>query len=110
MQCTLRCDHKPLETFLSGGMKIAKLDRWAILLQEYDIQFIHIKGKDNILADAISRLCTIAIYEDPIEDKLKPSTLPESWPVSSKTTDEIQLADARTPNQLFYITTKTLRR
>ena len=42
-------------------MKIAKLDRLAILLQEYDIKFIHIKGKDNILADAISRLCTIDI-------------------------------------------------
>ena len=26
-QCTLRCDHKSLETFLSRGMKIVKLDR-----------------------------------------------------------------------------------
>ena len=43
-----------------------------MLLQEYDIQFIHIKGKDNILADAILRLCTIDIYEDPTEVKLKP--------------------------------------
>ena len=41
-QCTLRCDHKPLEPFLTGGMKIAKLDRWAMLLQEYDIKLIHI--------------------------------------------------------------------
>ena len=48
-------------------MKIAKLDRWAMLLQEYDITFAHIKGKDNILADAISRLCTIDIYEKTIE-------------------------------------------
>ena len=32
MQCTLRCDHKPLEPFLFTGMKIAKLDRWAMLL------------------------------------------------------------------------------
>ena len=42
VQCTLRCDHKPLEPFLSRGMKIAKLDRWAMLLQEYNIRFIHI--------------------------------------------------------------------
>ena len=31
-KCTLRCDHKPLEPFLSKGMKIAKLDRWTMLL------------------------------------------------------------------------------
>ena len=55
-KCTLRCNHKPLEPFLTRGMMIAMLDRWAKLFQEYDITFIHIRGKDNILADAISRL------------------------------------------------------
>ena len=54
LKCTLRCDHKPLEPFLSRGMKITKLDRWVMLLQEYDITFTHIRGKDNILTDAIS--------------------------------------------------------
>ena len=53
-KCTLNCDHKPLEPFLTRGMKIAKLDRWTMLLQEYDMTFVHIKGKDNILTDAIS--------------------------------------------------------
>ena len=48
-------------------MKIAKLDRWVMLLQEYDITFVHIKGKDNILTDAISRLHTIDIYKKAIE-------------------------------------------
>ena len=66
-KCTLHCNHKPLEPFLTRGMKIAKLDRWVMLLQEYDITFVHIKGKDNILADAISQLCTIDIYEKAIE-------------------------------------------
>ena len=66
-KCTLCCNHKPLEPFLTRGMKIAKLDRWAMLLQEYDITFVHIRGKDNILADTISRLCTVDIYETVIE-------------------------------------------
>ena len=66
-ECTLHCNHKPLEPFLTRGMKIVKLDRWTMLLQEYDITFVHIRGKDNILADAISRLCTIDIYEKTIE-------------------------------------------
>ena len=69
MKCTLYCDHKPLEPFLTRGIKIAKLDRWAMLLQEYDITFVHIKGKDNILADAISTLCTIDIYKKAIESQ-----------------------------------------
>ena len=34
---------------------------------EYDITFVNIKGKDNILADAISRLCRIDIYKKAIE-------------------------------------------
>ena len=48
-------------------MKIAKLDRWAMVLQGYHITFVHIRGKDNILADAIFRLPTIDIYEKAIE-------------------------------------------
>ena len=67
MKCSLCSDQKPLELFLSRGMKIAKLDRWMMLLQEYDITFVHIKEKDNILADAISRLHTLDIYEKAIE-------------------------------------------
>ena len=50
-------------------MKIAKLDRWAMLLQQYDITFVHIKGKDNFLVDAISRLHTLDIYKKAIETK-----------------------------------------
>ena len=38
-----------------------------MLLQEYDITFVHIRGKDSILADAISRLHTIDIYEKTTE-------------------------------------------
>ena len=72
-KCTLHCNHKPLEPFLSRGMKIAKLDRWAMLLQEYDITFVHIKGKDNILADTISRLCTLDIYDNAIETHHSPT-------------------------------------
>ena len=108
-KCTLRCDHKPLEPFLSRGTKILKLDRWAMLLQEYDITFIHIKGKDNILADTISRLHTINIYEDPAEDKLQHSPIVQNTAQSSKATDNIQLLDSRTAQQLLNITTKMLQ-
>ena len=51
---TLCGNNKPLEPFLFRGMKIANLDRWVMLLQEYDIIFVHIKGKDNILSPTLS--------------------------------------------------------
>ena len=93
-KCTLRCDHKPIEPFLSRGMKIAKLDRWAMLLQEYNITFSHIKGKDNILADVISQLHTINIYEDLTEDRLLHSPTAHNKACSDKATDSVQLLDS----------------
>ena len=110
-QCTLTCDHKPLEPFLYRGMKIAKLDRRAMLLQEYDIKFLHVKGKANILADAISRLHTVDIYEDPAEvkGKVKSTSVPEKLQKSSKTQDEIEFIDVKIPQQLLNITTQTLK-
>ena len=73
-KCTLYCDHKPLEPFPTRHMKIAKLDRWVMLLQEYDITLVNIRGKDNILTDVISRLHTINIYEKAIETQHSPVT------------------------------------
>ena len=40
-------------------------------LEDYNITFIHIKGSNNILADALSRLKMLAFYKDPIEDAKK---------------------------------------
>ena len=54
-------------------MKIAKLDRWAMLLQKYDITFVHIAGKDKILVGTFSRLCTLDIYEKEIETQHPPA-------------------------------------
>ena len=107
-KCTLKCNHKPLELFLSRAMKIAKLDRWAMLLQEYNITFSHIKGKDNILADAISWLCTVNIYEDPAENGLLHSPTAQNKACSNKATDSVQLLYSRTTQQLLNITTRTL--
>ena len=92
-KCTLHCDHKSLEPFLSRGMKIAKLDICAMLLQEYDITFVHIKGKDNILANAISRLCTLDIYEKAIETKHSP-VVKTTTTLQENTVEHIQHIDS----------------
>uniref|UniRef100_UPI003EBE0B76 reverse transcriptase/ribonuclease H family protein n=1 Tax=Klebsiella pneumoniae TaxID=573 RepID=UPI003EBE0B76 len=49
-------DHNPL-TFLSKFKnENQRLLRWALFLQEYNLDIKHIKGKDNIIADALSRI------------------------------------------------------
>jgi hypothetical protein len=48
-------DYKNL-TFLKTAQSV-KVRRWQLALQEFDIRYIHIKGKDNVVADALSRLC-----------------------------------------------------
>ena len=107
VKCSLHCNHKPLELFLTRGMKIAKLDRWAMLLQEYDITFVHIRGKDNILADAISRLCTIDMYEEAIETQHSPITQTTTTQLDEKV-EQIQHVNSSPLLQLLNMNSTTL--
>ena len=106
---TLCCNHKPLEPFLSKGMKIAKLDRCEMLLQEYDITFVHIKGKDNILANAISRLCTLDIYEKATETQYPPA-VKTSITQQEDTIDLIQHIDSAPLLQSLNMNSTTLQK
>ena len=108
-KCTLRCNHKPLEPFLTRGMKIAKLDRWAMLLQEYDITFVHIRGKDNILADTISRLCTINVYEKALENKQHHPLGTQDERCASHKAKQIEQLKSATPPLLLNMNTTTLQ-
>ena len=63
-ESTLYCDHKLLAPFLMTGMKSKTKDRWALKLQQYNIKFQHVAGRDNIIADAISCLKTANLYEE----------------------------------------------
>ena len=49
-------DHNPLTFLCKMSNKNQRLTRWSLLLQEYDIIIHHIKGKDNVIADALSRV------------------------------------------------------
>ena len=57
----LRTDHKPLIHLFSPSKAIssianARLTRWALKLSAFDYQIEHIQGKNNVLADGLSRL------------------------------------------------------
>jgi hypothetical protein len=54
----LRTDHKNL-TYVNDPPS-PKVRRWKLTLQEYDFSIEHIPGKENIVADAFSRLLPIS--------------------------------------------------
>ena len=51
------------------------MDRWALELQQINIKFQHIAGKENVV-DAISYLKTANLYEEPKDREVfKPQRL-----------------------------------
>ena len=59
-EITLRSDYLPPKKFLNCKTLNNTIDNWAV--ESFKIKFVHIAGKDNILADTLSRL--IDIYPD----------------------------------------------
>ena len=53
---TIFVDHNPLKYLTERAPKSAKLTRWALALQEYDVTFEYTKGTNNVVADCLSRL------------------------------------------------------
>ena len=53
---TIFVDHNPLKYLTERAPKSAKLTRWALALQEYDVTFEYTKGTANVVADCFSRL------------------------------------------------------
>ena len=59
-------DHKLPLLWLRQQKCEGMLGRWSIQFQEYDFNIHHIKGTDNMLADAVSRQLVCAICCDPV--------------------------------------------
>mgnify|MGYP001809986550 CR=1 FL=1 len=51
----LRTDHSALQWLASARFTNAKLERWALQLQEFDFDVEYIKGATNVVADFLSR-------------------------------------------------------
>ena len=56
---TLRSDHLPLNKFLKQMTLNNTVNNWVMEIESFKIKFVHIAGKDNILADMLSRLIDI---------------------------------------------------
>ena len=55
-EITLRSDHLPLKKFLRKMTLNNTVNNWSIEIESFNINFVHISGKANILADTLSRL------------------------------------------------------
>ncbi len=49
----IHTDHKNI---IYGNLPNARIARWRLLLEEFGPKYVHIAGKDNIVADALSRM------------------------------------------------------
>ena len=66
-EVTIKCDHLPLKKFLQKQTLNAKVNNWAIELEQFNLKLERIQGTKNTLADSLSRLREV----DP-EAKLQP--------------------------------------
>ena len=53
---TIMCDHNPLQYVRVCATKSAKLLRWSLSLQEFDVEIKYTRGSQNVVADCLSRL------------------------------------------------------
>ena len=66
---TIRSDHKSISFLKKCKLNHGRLTRWILILQEYNIQWEYVPGKQNIVTDGLSRVNTEkGTYETEQED------------------------------------------
>ena len=78
---TVHTDHVNLIKLKTDYQKDKKVQRWLRCFQGYDYRIVPIKGQDNIIADAFSRLCVI---EETAEEELSIETAVQNIPWISR--------------------------
>ena len=78
---SIHTDHEALEWLAQARYKNAKLERWALRLQEFDFTVHYKKGSENVVADCLSRLRP--------EEDTSPLVAAAVWPREAKTQVEL---------------------
>ena len=55
-EVTIKCDYLPLEKFLQKQTLNAKVNNWAVELEQFNLKLEWIQGIKNSLADSLLRL------------------------------------------------------
>ncbi len=71
-QLTIQSDHRNLMYLHNRRNLNAKLLRWSLFLQDYTFTLEHVPGKDNVVADQLSRAdCNAIQSEAPLTDLIR---------------------------------------
>ena len=67
--CKIQTDHRPILGIIQKPIDLlsARLRRWVIAIQQFDFKIEHIAGKDNFLADVLSRN---AVFDQPSDTEV----------------------------------------
>ena len=68
---TIHSDHKPLEAIMKKPLQNTppRLQRMLLSVQKYDIDLVYLAGKENILADTLSRAHLEGTTDDITEEE-----------------------------------------
>lgn len=113
---TVFTDHKPLRSLFTSEMKNVRVQRWAIMLEEYGCNIEYKKGKLNVPADMLSRISKdmkvnmevqvldIADYDANVIDSNSPELAQEAEMDSDTSCDEldddVEVENISTPKQI----------
>ena len=121
-QCKVFTDHSALKSLLNTPHPSGKLARWGLALQELGLQIEYRPGKQNAVADALSRIspdteATQDVKDTSPDNPLEPTpqtdvTVAALQPISSVSEDsewpELQAADGELAGLIAYLKTGKL--
>ena len=68
-ETTIKTDHRPLKKFLEKTTLNAKVNNWAIELEQFKLKIDWIMGRKNTLADVLSRLLEVIPEAEPEKEQ-----------------------------------------
>ena len=95
---TVQSDHQPLQSFWKKSIVSAspRLQRLLLRLAHYDINIEFLHGKENVIADALSRVCPLQSSNPKIKesniDVIPVNHITQMTPVSQARLQELRLA------------------
>lgn len=101
---TVKTDHKPLIYLYNLKNPSSRLSRLRLDLEEYDFEIQYIKGKDNIIADALSRITiddiknlygdkTILAVTRSMSKPIQDTPIPKTVPISNQSKNVLVFED-----------------
>ena len=100
---TVQSDHQPLQSIWKKSVVSAnpRLQRLLLRLVHYDLNIEFLRGKENVIADALSRVCPLQSSDSKIKDSnidvIPVHHITQTVPVSKTRLQELRLATQSDP-------------